>query len=112
MYHGVMIFLSDIMIPLLIFGIVGYGIRTDRISMKNSDGQRTAVTVIGIMPTLDRAYRRSILRLPAFSEVFPGCWDGDRLAGFAGSQALSWRIYVSSRRLGCVREGFFLQKCL
>ena len=51
---GVMIFLSDIMIPLLIFGIVGYGIlNRQNIYEEFIDGAKDGFqTVIGIMPTL------------------------------------------------------------
>ena len=50
---GVMIFLSDIMIPLLIFGIVGYGIlNRQNIYEEFIDGAKDGFqTVIGIMPT-------------------------------------------------------------
>ena len=68
---GVMIFLSDIMIPLLIFGIVGYGIlNRQNIYEEFIDGAKDGFqTVIGIMPTL--------IGLPVFWSVFPGCWDGE-----------------------------------
>ncbi len=86
MYHGCNDFLSDIMIPLLIFGIVGYGILNrqniyeefiDRGKGRLSDGHRNHAHT-------DRAYGGG--RDSAgfrFLECFPGCWDGDRLAGFS-----------------------------
>ena len=41
-------------------------------------------TVIGIMPTLiGLMVAVGILRASGFWSVFPGCWDGDRLAGFS-----------------------------
>ena len=51
---GVMIFLSDIMIPLLIFGIVGYGIlNRQNIYEEFIDGAKDGMkTVAGILPTL------------------------------------------------------------
>ena len=74
---GVMIFLSDIMIPLLIFGIVGYGIlNRQNIYEEFIDGAKDGFqTVIGIMPTLiGLMVAVGILRV--FWSVFPGCWDG------------------------------------
>ena len=76
---GVMIFLSDIMIPLLIFGIVGYGIlNRQNIYEEFIDGAKDGFqTVIGIMPTLIGLWWRSgFCGLPVFWSVFPGCWDG------------------------------------
>ena len=71
---GVMIFLSDIMIPLLIFGIVGYGIlNRQNIYEEFIDGAKDGFqTVIGIMPTL--------IGLMVF---FRAARTGDRLAGFS-----------------------------
>ena len=50
----VMMFLSDVMIPLLIFGIVGYGLlNKQNIYEEFIEGARDGFqTVIGIMPTL------------------------------------------------------------
>ena len=71
---GVMIFLSDIMIPLLIFGIVGYGIlNRQNIYEEFIDGAKDGFqTVIGIMPTL--------IGLMVAVRI---AGTGDRLAGFS-----------------------------
>ena len=72
---GVMIFLSDIMIPLLIFGIVGYGIlNRQNIYEEFIDGAKDGFqTVIGIMPTLiGLMVAGGILRASGFLECFSG----------------------------------------
>ena len=71
---GVMIFLSDIMIPLLIFGIVGYGIlNRQNIYEEFIDGAKDGFqTVIGIMPTLiGLMVAVGILRASGFLELIP-----------------------------------------
>ena len=84
---GVMIFLSDIMIPLLIFGIVGYGIlNRQNIYEEFIDGAKDGFqTVIGIMPTLiGLMVAVGILRASRFSGVFfRAAGTGNRLAGFS-----------------------------
>ncbi len=74
---GVMIFLSDIMIPLLIFGIVGYGIlNRQNIYEEFIDGAKDGFqTVIGIMPTL--------IGLMVAVGFFRAAGTGDRLAWFS-----------------------------
>ena len=72
---SVMIFLSDIMIPLLIFGIVGYGIlNRQNIYEEFIDGAKDGFqTVIGIMPTLIGLMMAvGILRASGFLECFSG----------------------------------------
>ena len=83
---GVMIFLSDIMIPLLIFGIVGYGIlNRQNIYEEFIDGAKDGFqTVIGIMPTLIGLWWRSGSAGFRFSGVFfRAAGTGNRLAGFS-----------------------------
>ena len=82
----IMMFLSDIMIPLLIFGIVGYGLLSrNNIYVEFIEGAKDGFqTVIGIMPTLIGLMTAvGILRASGFldfiSEIFSGF---TRLLGF------------------------------
>ena len=75
----IMMFLSDIMIPLLIFGIVGYGLLSGHnIYEEFIEGAKDGFqTVIGIMPTLIGLMTAvGILRASGFldfiSEIFSG----------------------------------------
>ncbi len=75
----IMMFLSDIMIPLLIFGIVGYGLLSrHNIYEEFIEGAKDGFqTVIGIMPTLIGLMTAvGILRASGFldfiSEIFSG----------------------------------------
>ena len=71
----VMMFLSDVMIPLLIFCIVGYGLMNKQnIYEEFIEGARDGFgTVIGIMPTLiGLMVAVGILRAPGFLEFIAG----------------------------------------
>ena len=82
----VMMFLSDVMIPLLIFCIVGYGLMNKQnIYEEFIEGARDGFgTVIGIMPTLiGLMVAVGILRASGFLEFFAGiCGNFTEQLGF------------------------------